>query len=92
MSSLTCIIVMVAVPAVEAEEHHAPRGRYGGDDRSAERITTGELVSAWLPCGMLVLFVLVWGEPRSSRRSTLIGDMLSRLAADRAWNRPWPNA
>jgi lactate permease len=63
MSSLTCIIVMVLVlklwtpktvlrlegdkPVTAAVKAHTPR----------------EILAAWLPYILLVLFVLVWGEP-----------------------------
>ena len=39
------------------------------------KYTTGQLVSAWLPYLMLVLFVLVWGEPRFKPTINAIGDM-----------------
>ena len=63
LSSLSCIIVMVLVlkfwkprnvvrlegdkPVTAAPKHHSP----------------GELFTAWLPYALLVIFVLVWGEP-----------------------------
>jgi lactate permease len=62
MSSLTCIIVMVAVlkfwrPKVIM--------RLDGDHEAAalKRHPAGEIFTAWLPYLLLVVFVLAWGEP-----------------------------
>jgi lactate permease len=62
MSSLTCIVVMVAVlkfwrPKVIM--------RLDGDHEAAalKRHPAGEIFTAWLPYLLLVVFVLAWGEP-----------------------------
>ena len=76
MSSLTCIVVMVFVLKV-----WRPRNvmRLEGDKPATiapPKHALGELVMAWLPYLMLVLFVLVWGEPRFKPTINAIGDML----------------
>jgi lactate permease len=63
LSSLSCIVVMVFVL-----KFWKPRNilRLEGDKpvtTAPRRHTPGELFSAWLPYLLLVLFVLVWGEP-----------------------------
>ena len=63
LSSLTCIVVMVLVL-----KFWKPKTilRLEGDKPVAaapKRHTPGELFSAWLPYLLLVVFVLVWGEP-----------------------------
>jgi lactate permease len=76
MSSLTCIVVMVAVLKLWKPKSIM---RLDGDKEvtaAQPKYTTGELFSAWLPYGMLVLFVLVWGEPRFKPTINAIGDML----------------
>ena len=63
LSSLTCIVVMVLVL-----KFWKPKTilRLEGDKPVAavpKRHTPGELFTAWLPYLLLVVFVLVWGEP-----------------------------
>jgi lactate permease len=62
-SSLTCILVMVLVL-----KFWKPREimRLEGDTPPSlhpPQYSTGQLVSAWMPYLLLVLFVLSWGEP-----------------------------
>jgi len=62
-SSLTCIVVMVLVlklwkpKEVMRLEDDAPVSLH------PPTYTTGQLVSAWMPYLLLVVFVLSWGEP-----------------------------
>ena len=63
LSSLSCIVVMVLVL-----KFWKPKSilRLEGDKpvtAMPKRHTTGELFAAWLPYLLLVVFVLVWGEP-----------------------------
>ena len=63
LSSLTCIVVMVAVLKL-----WKPRTimRLEGDKpvtAEARKHTPGEIVMAWSPYLLLVAFVLAWGEP-----------------------------
>ena len=63
MSSLTCIVVMVLVL-----KFWKPKSilRLEGDKPVTAAVTehsAGELVMAWVPYLLLVVFVLVWGEP-----------------------------
>jgi lactate permease len=63
LSSLTCIVVMVAVLKL-----WKPRTimRLEGDKEvavAAKRYSPGEILMAWVPYLMLVVFVLIWGEP-----------------------------
>jgi lactate permease len=63
LSSLTCIVVMVAVLKL-----WKPRTimRLEGDKEvtaAARRYSPGEILMAWVPYLMLVVFVLIWGEP-----------------------------
>jgi lactate permease len=63
MSSLTCIVVMVAVLKLWKPKNIV---RLDGDkpvSASMSRHTTGEIVLAWSPYLLLVVFVLAWGEP-----------------------------
>jgi lactate permease len=63
MSSLTCIAVMVLVLKVWKPKTIL---RLEGDKPvtvAPRRHSGGELFSAWLPYMLLVVFVLVWGEP-----------------------------
>ena len=62
--------------ALEAEEHHAARGRQAGVADDGRSTPAATIFMAWLPYLMLVVFVLVWGEPRSSRRSISFADSL----------------
>ena len=68
MSSLTCIIVMVAVLKL-----WKPRNimRLEGDRDAAAPLhhrSGGEIFKAWLPYLLLVVFVLAWGEPSIKAR------------------------
>ncbi len=64
VSSLTCILVMVAVlklwkpPSIMRLESDGPV------TIAAKRHPAGEIFMAWLPYLLLVIFVLAWGEPR----------------------------
>jgi len=63
MSSLTCIIVMVVVLKVWKPKNIV---RLEGDQPvslALSKHTTGEIVMAWVPYLLLVVFVLAWGEP-----------------------------
>ena len=64
MSSLTCIIVMVAVLKLWKPKTIL---RLEGDQpvsAAVKRHSTGELFMAWVPYLLLVVFVLAWGEPQ----------------------------
>src|SRR5262245_58429971 len=79
LSSLSCIVVMVLVLKL-----WKPRNvlRLEGDKpvtAAAKRHTPGELVAAWLPYLLLVLFVLAWGEPDIKASNNRFTD--SRLPA-----------
>ena len=88
LSSLTCIVVMVAVLKLWKPKNIM---RLEGDKPATiapPKHSMGELVMAWLPYLMLVLFVLVWGEPRfKPTHQRAWRHAGARLAADRAWNR-----
>ena len=76
LSSLTCIIVMVAVLKL-----WKPRTimRLEGDQpvtASALKHSGGEIFMAWMPYLMLVIFVLIWGESSIKPRINAIGDAL----------------
>jgi lactate permease len=63
MSSLTCILVMVLVLKLWTPKNIL---RLEGDQpvtAAATRHSAGETFVAWSPYMLLVLFVLVWGEP-----------------------------
>ena len=63
LSSLTCIIVMVLVLKFWKPKNIL---RLEGDkpvNMTPKHHTPGELFAAWLPYLLLVVFVLVWGEP-----------------------------
>ncbi|MGE0816071.1 MAG: L-lactate permease [Vicinamibacterales bacterium] len=63
LSSLTCIVVMVAVLKLWKPKNIM---RLEGDKPASVTMlkhSGGELVSAWMPYLLLVLFVLAWGEP-----------------------------
>jgi lactate permease len=67
MSSLTCIVVMVAVLKL-----WKPRTilRLEGDKPATlepHKYTGGQIFMAWLPYLLLVIFVLAWGEPAIKR-------------------------
>ncbi len=63
LSSLTCIIVMVAVLKLWKPANIM---RLEGDQPitlTLRKHTGGEIFMAWMPYLLLVVFVLVWGEP-----------------------------
>jgi lactate permease len=63
LSSLTCIIVMVAVLKLWKPTNIM---RLEGDQPislTLKKHTGGEIFMAWMPYLLLVVFVLVWGEP-----------------------------
>ena len=63
LSSLTCIVVMVLVLKFWKPKNIL---RLEGDkpiNATPKHHTPGEMFSAWLPYLLLVVFVLVWGEP-----------------------------
>jgi lactate permease len=63
MSSLTCIVVMVAVLKLWKPKNIS---RLEGDQPasvSLSKHTAGQIALAWSPYLLLVLFVLAWGEP-----------------------------
>ena len=63
LSSLTCIIVMVAVLKLWKPGNIM---RLEGDQPASVTMlkhTGGEVFTAWMPYLLLVLFVLAWGEP-----------------------------
>ena len=76
LSSLTCIIVMVAVLKL-----WKPRTimRLEGDKpvtSAALKHSGGEIFMAWVPYLMLVIFVLLWGEASIKPRINAISDAL----------------
>jgi lactate permease len=74
LSSLTCIVVMVAVLKLWRP---ATIMRLEGDTPAAARALThsgGEIFTAWLPYVFLVIFVLIWGEASIKPRINAIGD------------------
>jgi lactate permease len=76
VSSLTCIVVMVAVLKL-----WKPRNimRLEGDTPASitmSRHSAGELFLAWSPYLLLVIFVLLWGEASIKPRINAIGDSL----------------
>lgn len=63
LSSLTCIVVMVAVLKLWKPANIM---RLEGDQPASitlHRHTGGEIFTAWMPYLLLVVFVLAWGEP-----------------------------
>jgi lactate permease len=63
LSSLTCIVVMVAVLKLWKPKNIM---RLEGDQPislTAMKHSGGEIMMAWLPYMLLVVFVLAWGEP-----------------------------
>ncbi len=69
LSSLTCIVVMVAVLKLWTPANIM---RLEGDkpiSTAVSKHSGGEIFMAWVPYLLLVVFVLVWGEARSSRAS-----------------------
>ena len=68
MSSLTCIIVMVAVLKLWKPKNIM---RLEGDKDASltlKQHSGGEIFKAWLPYLLLVIFVLTWGEPSMKAR------------------------
>jgi lactate permease len=62
LSSLTCIVVMVAVLKLWRPKSIM---RLDGDKpvtAAAKRHSGGEIIMAWMPYLLLVVFVLIWGE------------------------------
>jgi lactate permease len=76
LSSLTCIVVMVAVLKLWKP---ASIMRLDGDTpvtTAALKHSGGEIFMAWIPYVMLVIFVLLWGEASIKPRINAIGDSL----------------
>jgi L-lactate transport len=74
LSSLTCIVVMVAVLKLWKP---ASIMRLEGDKPvTATKLkhSGGEIVMAWVPYLMLVIFVLLWGEASIKPRINAVGD------------------
>lgn len=68
MSSLTCIVVMVAVLKLWKPKNIM---RLEGDKPITTAVAqrpAGEIFKAWLPYLLLVVFVLAWGEPSIKAR------------------------
>ena len=63
VSSLTCIIVMVAVLKLWRPKTIMRLETDGATTLAMKRHPAGEIFAAWLPYLLLVLFVLAWGEP-----------------------------
>ena len=61
---------------LEAEDHHAPRGRQAGVGGGAQAHAGGEMFMAWVPYLLLVVFVLVWGEAQIKPTINRLGDSL----------------
>ena len=76
LSSLTCIVVMVAVlklwkpPTIMRLEGDKPV------TTAALKHSGGEIFMAWVPYLMLVIFVLLWGEASIKPRINALGDAL----------------
>jgi lactate permease len=76
LSSLTCIIVMVAVLKLWKPANIM---RLEGDKpvtAAVSRHSGGELFMAWVPYLLLVAFVLAWGEPSIKPSINRLGDSL----------------
>src|SRR6188472_799763 len=76
VSSLTCIVVMVAVLKLWKPKTIM---RLEGDTPASitmSRHSAGELFLAWSPYLLLVIFVLLWGEASIKPRINAIGDSL----------------
>lgn len=74
LSSLTCIIVMVAVLKLWKPANIM---RLEGDHpvtTTGLKHTGGEVFMAWVPYVMLVIFVLLWGEASIKPRINALGD------------------
>jgi lactate permease len=76
LSSLACIVVMVAVLKLWKP---ASIMRLEGDKpvtAAASRHTPGEVFMAWMPYLLLVVFVLIWGEASIKPTINRLGDSL----------------
>jgi lactate permease len=76
LSSLTCIVVMVAVLKLWKPKTIM---RLDGDTpvtHAAAKHTGGQIFMAWVPYLMLVIFVLAWGEASTKPRINALGDSL----------------
>jgi lactate permease len=76
LSSLTCIVVMVLVLKLWTPKTIV---RLDGEQLApvaAKRHTGGELVMAWMPYLLLVVFVLMWGEASIKPKLNHVADML----------------
>ncbi len=76
LSSLTCIVVMVAVLKLWKPTNIM---RLEGDKpitAAVHRHSGGELFMAWVPYLLLVAFVLAWGEPSIKPTINRLGDSL----------------
>jgi lactate permease len=76
LSSLACIVVMVAVLKMWKPANIM---RLEGDKpvtAAASKHTPGEVFMAWVPYLLLVAFVLVWGEPSIKPTINRFGDSL----------------
>jgi len=76
LSSLTCIIVMVAVLKLWKPANIM---RLEGDKpitSTASKHSGSEIVMAWVPYLLLVAFVLAWGEPSIKPTINRLGDSL----------------
>jgi lactate permease len=76
VSSLTCMVVMVAVLKLWRPKTIM---RLEGDQPAAIAMTRhsgGEIILAWAPYLLLVVFVLLWGEASIKPRINAIGDAL----------------
>ncbi len=74
LSSLTCIVVMVAVLKLWKPANIM---RLEGDQpvtTTTLKHTGGEIFMAWVPYVMLVIFVLAWGEASIKPRINALGD------------------
>ena len=74
LSSLTCIIVMVAVLKLWKPANIM---RLEGDKpitAAASKHSGSEIVMAWMPYLLLVVFVLAWGEPSIKPTINRLGD------------------
>jgi lactate permease len=76
LSSLACIVVMVAVLKLWKPANIM---RLEGDKpitAAASKHTPGEVFMAWVPYLLLVVFVLIWGEPSIKPTINRLGDSL----------------
>jgi lactate permease len=76
LSSLTCIVVMVAVLKLWRPANIM---RLEGDTEASvtvARHSAGAIASAWVPYLLLVVFVLSWGEPQIKPAINRLGDGL----------------